>query len=359
MEESHFSTSYHEARRRFRDAAESAGATLRDYHVPHDVEGDLTIDVATVGGDAEPTIVTSSGVHGVEGFMGSAIQLALLQRLAKQPPRGIRHLLIHAVNPYGFAVLRRFNEDNVDLNRNFLEDPADYRGSPDGYTKLNHFLNPQSPPSRLEPFKWKAIYYIGRFGLQALKQSVAGGQYEYPKGIFFGGDGPSASTRIVFENCDSWIAAAERIVHVDFHSGLGRFGSYRLLLAELDGTEEAPWYADAFGIQHVEAKRIGDADSTAYRTTGPFGAWLQQHFAPREYRFVTAEYGTYDPIRVLGAIRAENRAHHYSANDNSSIRQHTKTELLECFCPKSPAWRRQVVQSGLGIVRQSEQALQP
>jgi predicted deacylase len=28
-------------------------------------------------------------------------------------------ILIHALNPYGFAWLRRVNEDNVDLNRNF------------------------------------------------------------------------------------------------------------------------------------------------------------------------------------------------------------------------------------------------
>ena len=29
--------------------------------------------------------------------------------------------MIHALNPFGFAHLRRANEDNVDLNRNFVD----------------------------------------------------------------------------------------------------------------------------------------------------------------------------------------------------------------------------------------------
>ena len=154
------------------------------------------IDVAIVGQDGHPTVVTSSGVHGVEGFMGSAVQLALLNRLAKKGLEpDIRHVLIHAVNPFGFSTLRRFNEDNVDLNRNFIPGEKDYQGAPDGYAEQDRFLNPKSPPSRFEPFKAKAVWNIWRNGLQKLKQSVAAGQYEFPQGLFFGGRGPSESDR--------------------------------------------------------------------------------------------------------------------------------------------------------------------
>ena len=34
----------------------------------------------------------------------------------------VRVVIVHAVNPYGFACGRRFNEDGVDLNRNVLSD---------------------------------------------------------------------------------------------------------------------------------------------------------------------------------------------------------------------------------------------
>ncbi len=35
-------------------------------------------------------------------------------------------LLIHALNPYGFAWTRRVTEDNVDLNRNFVDHDKGY-----------------------------------------------------------------------------------------------------------------------------------------------------------------------------------------------------------------------------------------
>ena len=61
-------------------------------------------------------------MHGVEALFGSAVQLAFMEqadgRLAASGGSGV--VLIHAINPFGFAWRRRFNENNVDLNRNFL-----------------------------------------------------------------------------------------------------------------------------------------------------------------------------------------------------------------------------------------------
>lgn len=355
MSECHFSETFAEARRRFKDAAGSVGATISSYSVNADCEEELAIDVATVGEYDAPILVTSSGVHGVEGFLGSAVQHALLERLSEESAeRNIRHVLIHAVNPFGFSQLRRVNEDNVDLNRNFLGNVGDYRGAPDGYANLNGFLNPESPPSRFEPFKLKAMWNIWRHGLQALKQSVAGGQYEYPRGLFFGGQGPCQSTQIINENCDAWIGSAEKVIHIDFHTGLGSFGTYKLLVAESAGSENVSWYTDTFGIDYVEL--LDESATTAYKISGLFGEWMQKHYAPREYRFIGAEFGTYDVIRVLGALRVENRAYHYG-DENSAICKSTKAELLECFCPSDAVWRKQTIESSLRIIDQATQTL--
>ncbi len=350
-----FSQSYSDARRRFTEAARSIGASISVYGVNTDDDEDLTIDVAIIGPDDAPTIVTSSGVHGVEGFFGSAVQCAVLDRLGRSKPnQPIRHVLIHAVNPFGFSRLRRFNEDNVDLNRNFLSDLSDYTGAPEGYAELDAFLNSKSPPSRFEPVMGKAIWMICRLGMQAIKQSVAGGQYEYPKGVFFGGHGPSKSVQIIRENCDPWIGSSQQIVHLDFHTGLGTFGAYKLLLAEAAESEAVAWYADAFGRDWIEPS---DASAgTGYTISGDFGQWMQEHFSERDYRFVCAEFGTYGLIRVLSSIRAENRAHHYG-NEDSAINQSAKSELLECFCPRDSSWRDQVVDASLRIVDQAAQAV--
>ena len=69
-----------------------------------------------------------------------------------------------------------------------------------------------------------------------------------------------------------------------------------------------------------------------------------------------AEFGTYDVIRVLRALRAENRAHHFAAADSPAYK-HAKCQLLECFCPASLEWRARVVKSGLRIIKKAERAL--
>ncbi|MCP5118036.1 MAG: DUF2817 domain-containing protein, partial [bacterium] len=226
--------------------------------------------------------------------------------------------------------------------------------APGGYAGLNGFLNPESPPSRFEPFGLKATWNIFRFGLPALKETIAGGQYDYPLGLFFGGAGPCASTRIVQENCDAWLGTSERIVHIDFHTGLGAFGTYKLLLTESFDSVGYSWYAEAFGAESVEPH--AQPGGTAYTVSGLFGEWMQGHFLERDYRFAVAEFGTYGTIRVLAAIRAENRAHHH-ASEGSAAYRWAKKELLECFCPGSSTWRRRVVDSGLEILEQGTQAL--
>ncbi len=63
-------------------------------------------------------LVISSGVHGVEGYPGSAVQQMFLNELLSSDvisEMGV--LIIHGVNPYGFKFQRRVSENNVDLNR--------------------------------------------------------------------------------------------------------------------------------------------------------------------------------------------------------------------------------------------------
>ncbi|MDB2687455.1 M14 family metallopeptidase [Mariniblastus sp.] len=350
MSKSFYSSTYEEARRRFIDSATSANATFTSYPLrAEDATSDeFTIDVAVHGPVDAPALVVSSGLHGVEGFLGSAIQLAILEEFESYNTQNIRWVFIHAINPFGFARLRRFNEDNVDLNRNFLLSGSMYAGAPADYARLDALLNPTTEPLGFEPFRLKAMWTIIRYGMEALQQCVAAGQYEYPRGIFFGGLKPSPAMEVLQENFEQWIGSTTKILHVDFHSGLGAFGKYKLMLT---GSDQGQWYDRIFGSGSIES--INDS---AYQATGGMGQWLQHHFADRDYRFVTAEFGTYGPIRVLAAIRAENRAHHFGS-EQSKIYQDAKRELMECFCPEDKSWRQQVVVAGLDILRRGGSGL--
>jgi hypothetical protein len=83
-------------------------------------------------------MVLSSGLHGAEGFLGSGIQLVPLEKYRNMAPLSGRKLvLIHSLIPYGSAWLWRWNEDNIDLNRNFLLSDEIFRGSPTDYLKFD------------------------------------------------------------------------------------------------------------------------------------------------------------------------------------------------------------------------------
>ena len=185
--EKFFSPDYFTARDRFREMATTAGGHQET--IPLDAKGPngepLGIDIAWFGAASPRRVVLhSSGLHGVEGFAGSAIQLQLLQDLPKIS-EDTALIVVHVLNPYGMAWLRRFNESNVDLNRNFLGD-GPYAGAPDTYSVLDSFLNPPTPP-RTDLFTLRAGWLVMRYGMPALKTAVVGGQYEYAKGLFFGG----------------------------------------------------------------------------------------------------------------------------------------------------------------------------
>ncbi len=117
-------TTYQTSRRRFLAAANETGADVATHlHPLRGIDGEeLAIDVASIGpDDAESVLLIVSGTHGVEGFTGSALQHHWLEQHAAARPAQLRVVLVHALNPYGFAWVRRVNEDNVDLNRNFVD----------------------------------------------------------------------------------------------------------------------------------------------------------------------------------------------------------------------------------------------
>ena len=348
-----FSDTYHEARDRFLIAASNAGCELHAYPAGPD-EGSLTMDVATCGPDGAPTLVVSSGLHGVEGYFGAAVQLAYLDQIAQTPPDNFRVVMLHAINAFGFEQIRRFDENNVDLNRNFLSSGDNYSGEPAAYAALDTLLNPTSPPSPWEPFSLKALWQIWRRGMQAVMQAVAEGQYERPRGLFFGGNASSKAMQTIDAYIETWVGSSPEILLVDFHTGLGKFTDYRLLLEESRNSPQCNWFLKAFDPDKVEA---GDVENkTAYRSRGLFTEWFQQRLSPRSCHATVAEFGTYGPVRVLAALRAENRAHFYASPDSAAYRR-AKSELLECFCPKSSDWRQRTLASSLRILDQAATAI--
>jgi hypothetical protein len=102
-----FAADYGEAREKFLAAARIAGATHHRYDNPtKGPRGEaLSTDVARLGPeDASKIVMTISSTHGVEGYCGSGVQVDWLAGVgAAGLPPDTAAVMVHAINPYGFA----------------------------------------------------------------------------------------------------------------------------------------------------------------------------------------------------------------------------------------------------------------
>ena len=121
-----FPADYRTGRHNFVAACEGGGVDVVARVHPEKLGWDgkpLFLDTAVIGPRNAPrALLLMSATHGVEGYFGSGVQNGLLREgLAKRAPKDSQIVLLHALNPYGFAWDRRVNEDNVDINRNFVD----------------------------------------------------------------------------------------------------------------------------------------------------------------------------------------------------------------------------------------------
>ena len=199
-------------------------------------KGDARRSTSVLDGpaDASKMLIVLSGVHGVEGFCGSAIQTGMLGLGAAPAHPDTAVLHVHAVNPYGFSHLRRVTQENVDLNRNFVDFascrcrsmPATPR-STSGYCRANGRPAPPPKPASLA---------IGdRHGARGLQRAIGLGQHTHPDGMFFGGRAPTWSNRHVpLRSCRATRAPVRQLASIDIHTGLGPHGVGERIFASFD-----------------------------------------------------------------------------------------------------------------------------
>lgn len=340
----YFSPDYAGARARFRAAGLRAGAALDALPLaargPHDES--LTIDFAWLGARRpRQAVLHISGVHGVEAFAGSAAQLALLAA-PPQLPAGSALILVHALNPYGMAWLRRSNEHNVDLNRNFHLDNGIWTGAPPLYKRLDALLNPASPPER-DAFMLRLGAAGLRHGIRAVRQAIAHGQHRYPRGLFYGGAELQPGPRLFIDWIQAQLGSIETLFAIDLHTGLGPHAVDTLLAEPGVGTTALPALSRA--LQRPLAS--GSTAPGAYTVRGSLGAALPRLLPDARVEFVLQEIGTQPALRVLHALREENRWHHYG---DGHIEHPAKHRLLEALCPASPAWREAAIAHATDVV---------
>jgi len=346
-----FPMDFADSRKRFLAAAKALKAAVKTYPNPNKGPGGeaLATDVAWLGPkNAAKVLVLLSGTHGVEAFTGAGCIMDALKTRPKLPA-GTALLAIHAINPFGFAWIRRVTEEGVDLNRNFV-DFAKPPPNP-GYDELADAILPAALEGpAFEAAQKRIAAYREKHGVAALHVAFSGGQYGHPTGLFFGGFEPTWSHRThAAIIADHALAERKHVAVIDYHTGLGPHGYGELICTHPPGTKWVArcksWWGD-----NVTEPLAGT--STAGARHG-FGCRLWEEKLGDALTFITIEYGTYDTFAVVRpALVADHWLHAQGPVDWKDKRtQRIKQGLKRAMYVDTDDWREAIVWRSRQVIR--------
>ena len=297
-------------------------------------------------------LVLISGTHGVEGFAGSAIQVdsfpQLVDAVTKNPSMGL--VIIHALNPWGFAWLRRSDHEGIDLNRNFTDFSKPLPDNVEYEDLHRRITNLEAGKSGNLAALWE------NSGIDTFAEAFTRGQYRHVDGCFYGGSAPSWSRQLLEQvTADPVFDQAERIAVIDLHTGLGPYGYGELINDHVPGTPGDEWVRRWYGANAKSAHR-GESISTVKAGLLDFH-W--HRLIEDRGCFVTLEFGTYYMERLLTALIQEQLYQNAIQRDGKSreLANPFVQELKNFFYPEEPSWQQQVLFRGRQVVSLASEGL--
>ena len=349
--ESIFPATYQDSRQRFIQDFEVlrggwSSSSIDAY--PLTTDPSLSIDYAwAVPKKKQNLVVISTGLHGIEGYVGSAMLKIFMDDYAplfNAENTGL--LLVHTINPFGMNVRRRYNENNVDLNRNFLPDEKYDRTINLDYEPLIPMLNPTGSLENLfldeVKFISRLVTNIAQMGILRIRQGMLSGQYRHGKGVQFGGNSLQESALLMRGLLMEALGNYELVVHIDLHSGYGP----RYQMSIVNAVSEKATSAEMVKRFHYPLI-LAATPGEFYTTTGDITEYfyiLREESFPQKKLFATCfEFGTYgeslfSQIRSMRATIFENRLFQFGAK-NDGIRRSVRKDYEELFFPTEPGWR--------------------
>jgi len=353
----HFPADYREGRANFVAACEAAGLSVTARVHPRETGRDgkpLFLDVATIGERAaKSALLLISGTHGVEGYFGSGVQTGLLREdLARRAPKGAKIVLLHALNPYGFSFDRRVNEDNADVNRNFVDHAHPPRN--EAYDALAEAIAPKDiSRDSMRAANAMLRAYSDKHGAFKLQEAISAGQYHHDQGVYYGGPRESWSASMLKDVFAEELAGVSRLMVIDFHTGLGESGAAEMITEDVPGT---PAYARAKALWGARVVSSEAGESLSAPLTGTIDKAVMTWVARTELTFAALEVGT-EPVReVFNALRKDNWLHMFAKLDHPEGAA-IKKQVRAAFYPDTDDWKRRVWNHASDVVNSALAAL--
>ncbi len=353
--EEHFPSDYRAARHAFIEASDGLDVTTRVHPDATGPDGKpLFMDVAEIGArKARTALLLMSGTHGAEGYFGSGVETGLLREGALVPPKGSKIVVLHALNPYGFAWDRRVNEDNADINRNFVDHANPPRN--EAYTSLAEWISPKDVSREaLREANTHLRAFSDAHGAFALQTAISAGQYSHPDGVYFGGNRESWSAKMLRDVIKEHLSSVKKLIVIDFHTGLGEPGAAEMITEDVPGSAA---YKRQKAIWGARVKSSEAGESLSAPLTGTIDKAFAQWMPKVEMTFAALECGTRSMRDVFHALRRDNWLHQIAGNTGNADAEAIRRDTRDAFYVDTPEWKRQVWDHGADVVQSALKAM--
>src|SRR5690606_31504118 len=250
----------------------------------------------------------------------------------------------------------RTNENNVDLNRNFVDFSRGAPANP-GYQELHPYL---CPADTSEPGRARARAgmdaWIAQHGLSAFYAAVFNGQYDEPRGVMYGSRQREWSNVALEQIAQDWLAQADHVAFIDWHTGLGEYGQPFFLCFNEAGGPEWNECCRWWGRERVEHE-TGFGGASRPRYSGLVFQGMRRFCRHASFAGAVVEFGTTPPDTTIHGLQLDNQLRYGSHQLDTATRNGLLTEAMESFCPSDPAWRVGVVEAGVAIAVQALEGL--
>ena len=330
----------------------------------HD-DSSLDIDYLYLPAYQEKTnlIIINSGIHGVEAPAGVFLQHYLLKNCIEDQDHlpfinreNTALLIIHIMNPFGAKYNRRFNLNNVDLNRNCFPDSISQHGFPGLSIDNPEYEDLQS--SFESPISQSSIIWLGF--IEGIKESIfnfiqigekkitkaLSGQYKYPNGIFYGGNSIEKECLLAQNLMTHYIDDFKNVAIIDVHTGLGKKGINQIMTNPISKKEDKILQMMFPERECLDICEIQKNSSQEFYTTGDFSQWIYKKFPLKREKGTilsfTSEIGTFYGAKILQGIINENYCY-WNRSVCGEERYFKERENLKIlFNPNNKTWQNQV-----------------
>lgn len=267
----------------------------------------------------------------------------------------------------GFAWISRLTENNVDLNRNFV-DWSQPKPTNALYAHVRDLVRvPDVSPATLMRLGMQHRELADRLGPAAMQVAVDFGQYDDPEGITFGGNGREFGHRVLQDQIVPMLAHARQLGVIDLHTGVGAYGELAILPIDGAGSNNASVVEGWWGSDLVRNWKRSELETLIEQDpklrdmpllkTGQMKQALQRWLPSTLIHGAVVEFGTErtGALPALILVTLYERWLRFVDRGSRMAPQHAlfRSTAKACFCPEDPGWRSFVVEQGPRLIERA------